>query len=230
MGGGKGAELYTTTRAVQGGTDPFTICILKGPMPAFPEAEFLLSAWQPHQFPPDTGAEVAFVGRSNSGKSSALNAITGRRDLARTSKTPGRTQLINFFGIGVDQKGDGQRLADLPGYGYAKVPAEMQRHWRELMSRYVESRQSLAGLMIVMDARRPLTDFDLQMLDWTRSQSLTTHLLLTKADKLNRSEAMATLKQVQGKTAPLATAQLFSAVTKAGVDEARGWVLAALNR
>lgn len=194
-------------------------------MPAFPEAEFLLSSWQPNQFPPDTGAEVAFVGRSNAGKSSALNAITGRRDLARTSKTPGRTQLINFFGL----KG-GQRLADLPGYGYAKVPAEMQRHWRELMSRYVESRASLAGLMIVMDARRPLTDFDLQMLDWTRSESLTTHLLLTKADKLSRSDAMATLKQVQVKTAGFATAQLFSAVTKAGVDEARGWVLAALNR
>jgi GTP-binding protein len=193
-------------------------------MPSFPEAEFLLSAWQPNQFPPDTGAEVAFVGRSNSGKSSALNAITGRRDLARTSKTPGRTQLINFFALKA-----GQRLADLPGYGYAKVPAEMQRHWRELMSRYVESRESLTGLMIVMDARRPLTDFDLQMLDWTRTQSLTTHLLLTKADKLSRSEAMRTLQQVQARTAGSATAQLFSAVTKTGVDEARGWVLATLH-
>ena len=109
-------------------------------MSQFPEAEFLLSAWQPNQFPPDTGAEVAFVGRSNSGKSSALNAITGRRDLARTSKTPGRTQLINFFALR-----EGQRLADLPGYGYAKVPAEMQRHWRELMNRYVTNRESLAG-------------------------------------------------------------------------------------
>lgn len=195
------------------------------PMPQFPEARFLLSSWQPNQFPPDTGAEVAFVGRSNSGKSSALNAITGRRDLARTSKTPGRTQLINFFALK-----DSQRLADLPGYGYAKVPAEMQRHWRELMNRYVEDRESLVGLMIVMDARRPLTDFDLQMLEWTRSASLNTHLLLTKADKLSRSEAMTTLKQVQAKTQGAATAQLFSAVTKTGVDEARGWVLGALNR
>lgn len=194
-------------------------------MSQFPEAEFLLSAWQPEQFPPDTGTEVAFVGRSNSGKSSALNAITGRRDLARTSKTPGRTQLINFFALR-----QGQRLADLPGYGYAKVPAEMQRHWRELMNRYVASRDSLAGLMIVMDARRPLTDFDLQMLDWTRSEGLATHLLLTKADKLSRSEAMTTLKQVQAKTTGVASAQLFSAVTKSGVDEARGWVLGTLRQ
>lgn len=192
-------------------------------MPQFPEAQFLLSAWQPQQFPPDQGSEVAFVGRSNAGKSSALNAITGRRDLARTSKTPGRTQLINFFALQA-----GQRLADLPGYGYAKVPAEMQRHWRELMSRYVENRASLAGLIIVMDARRPLTDFDWQMLTWTREQSLATHLLLTKADKLNRGEATRTLKDVQTQTAGTATAQLFSAVTKSGVDEARGWVLGAL--
>src|SRR5437868_744606 len=130
-------------------------------MPQFPESQFLLSAWEPRQFPADDGAEVAFVGRSNAGKSSALNAITGRRDLARTSKTPGRTQLINFFALK-----ERQRLADLPGYGYAKVPAEMQRHWRELMGRYVETRASLVGLAIVMDARRPLTDFDWQMLSW----------------------------------------------------------------
>lgn len=194
-------------------------------MPQFPESKFLLSAWEPHQFPADDGAEVAFVGRSNAGKSSALNAITGRRDLARTSKTPGRTQLINFFALKA-----GQRLADLPGYGYAKVPAEMQRHWRELMSRYVETRASLAGLVLVMDARRPLTDFDWQMLTWTRDQSLPTHLLLTKADKLNRGEATLTLKKVRAQTDGTATAQLFSAVTKAGVDEARGWVLGALAR
>jgi len=192
-------------------------------MSQFPEARFLLSSWQPRQFPADDGAEVAFVGRSNAGKSSALNAITGRRDLARTSKTPGRTQLINFFAL----QGS-QRLADLPGYGYAKVPAEMQRHWRELMTRYVENRASLAGLVVVMDARRPLTDFDWQMLSWSGEQSLPTHLLLTKADKLNRGEAQSTLKKVLAETEGAATAQLFSAVTKAGVDEARGWVLAAL--
>src|SRR5262245_26320941 len=124
-------------------------------MPQFPDATFLTSAWQPAHFPPDEGVEVAFAGRSNAGKSSALNAITGRRDLARTSKTPGRTQLINFFGL--DAK---RRLTDLPGYGYAKVPEQMRRHWRELLTRYVEARASLAGLIIVMDIRHPLTDFD----------------------------------------------------------------------
>lgn len=192
-------------------------------MAHFPTAEFILSAWQPAQFPPDAGAEVAFVGRSNSGKSSALNAITGRRDLARTSKTPGRTQLINFFALK-----DGQRLVDLPGYGYAKVPAEMRNHWRELMTRYVERRVSLAGLVVVMDARRPLTEFDWEMLTWTREQELATHLLLTKADKLSRSEAVTTLKGVTVKAAGYATAQLFSSVTKTGVDEARGTVLGML--
>ncbi|HEY4368194.1 MAG TPA: ribosome biogenesis GTP-binding protein YihA/YsxC [Steroidobacteraceae bacterium] len=192
-------------------------------MPHFPEAKFILSAWQPQQFPPDTGAEVAFVGRSNAGKSSALNAITGRRDLARTSKTPGRTQLINFFGL-IEER----RLADLPGYGYAKVPVEMQEHWRVLMGQYVENRVSLKGLILIIDARREVTDFDWQMLEWTRARSLATHLLLTKADKLSRSEATTTLRTVRSKTAGFATAQLFSAVTKSGVDEARGCVLSML--
>ena len=115
-------------------------------MPQFPEARFISSAWQPHQFPADEGAEVAFAGRSNAGKSSALNAIAGRKDLARTSKTPGRTQLINFFGL------DGaQRLVDLPGYGFAKVPERIREHWQELLTRYVEARASLVGLVIVMD-------------------------------------------------------------------------------
>lgn len=192
-------------------------------MAHFPTAEFILSAWRPAQFPPDEGREVAFVGRSNSGKSSALNAITGRRDLARTSKTPGRTQLINFFALK-----EGQRLVDLPGYGYAKVPAEMRNHWRELMTRYVEKRASLAGLVVVMDARRPLTEYDWEMLTWTREQDLATHLLLTKADKLSRSEAVTTFKTVTAKAAGYATAQLFSSVTKTGVDEARGTVLGML--
>ncbi|HEY6641665.1 ribosome biogenesis GTP-binding protein YihA/YsxC [Povalibacter sp.] len=193
-------------------------------MPQFPEAQFLLSAWQPGQFPPDDGREVAFVGRSNAGKSSALNAITGRKDLARTSKTPGRTQLINFFALN-----NGHRLADLPGYGYAKVPAEMQRHWRELLSRYVEKRTSLVGLVVVMDSRRGMTDFDRQMLIWSGERELPTRLLLTKSDKLSRSEAARTLKEVQAEAEGVATAQLFSAVTKIGVDQARGWVLGTLN-
>lgn len=194
-------------------------------MPQFPAAEFIVSAWQPRQFPPDAGTEVAFVGRSNSGKSSALNAITGRRDLARTSKTPGRTQLINFFALR-----DGERLVDLPGYGYAKVPMEMRNHWRELMTRYVEKRTSLAGLIVVMDARHPLTEFDWEMLSWAREQSLRTHVLLTKADKLSRSEATSTLRNVTARVAGYATAQLFSSVAKTGVDEARGVILATLAR
>jgi GTP-binding protein len=192
-------------------------------MPQFPPIEFLTSSWQPHQFPPDEGAEVAFAGRSNAGKSSALNAITARKDLARTSKTPGRTQLINFFSIDT-----GRRLADLPGYGYAKVPEKMRQHWRELMSKYVETRDSLAGLVIVMDARRPLTDFDVQMIEWSQANGLDVHLLITKADKLGRGESMATLRAVRDAVKETATAQLFSAVTKTGVDEARGRVIGML--
>jgi GTP-binding protein len=189
-------------------------------MPQFPSVEFLTSSWQPHQFPADQGAEVAFAGRSNAGKSSALNAITGRKDLARTSKTPGRTQLINFFALNGQQ-----RLADLPGYGYAKVPEKMRDHWRELLSRYVETRESLTGVVIVMDSRHPLTDFDWQMLEWTGAQNLPVHLLLTKADKLGRGESMATLKKVRAELGESVTAQLFSAVKKTGVDEARKEVL-----
>jgi GTP-binding protein len=192
-------------------------------MPHFPEAQFLTSSWQPHQFPPDEGREVAFVGRSNAGKSSALNAISGRRDLARTSKTPGRTQLINFF----DLK-SGQRLVDLPGYGYAKVPAEMQRHWQHLMTSYMEKRSALVALVIVMDARRGLTEFDEQMLTWVGGRSLKTRVLLTKSDKLNRSESTRVLRDVQAVAGESASVQLFSAVKKTGVEEARGWILAAL--
>ena len=194
-------------------------------MPQFPESRFSPAPGSRTSFPPDEGAEVAFAGRSNSGKSSALNAIAGRKDLARTSKTPGRTQLINFFGL------DGeQRLADLPGYGYAKVPERMRDHWRELLSRYIEARASLAGLVIVMDARRPLTDFDVQMLDWSRANGLATHVLLTKADKLSRSESGTVLKQVRARVEGVATVQLFSAVAKTGVDDARREVLRMLTR
>ncbi|HEY7639412.1 MAG TPA: ribosome biogenesis GTP-binding protein YihA/YsxC [Steroidobacteraceae bacterium] len=193
-------------------------------MPQFPEARFISSAWQPRQFPADEGAEVAFAGRSNAGKSSALNAIAGRKDLARTSKTPGRTQLINFFGL------DGaQRLVDLPGYGFAKVPERIRAHWQELLTRYVEARASLAGLVIVMDSRHPLTDFDVQMLDWSRANGLAAHVLLTKADKLSRSEAGNVLKQVRAAVEGVATVQLFSAVAKTGVDDARREVLRMLS-
>jgi GTP-binding protein len=194
-------------------------------MPQFPAAHFIGSAWQPRQFPPDEGAEVAFAGRSNAGKSSALNAIAGRKDLARTSKTPGRTQLINFFGLA-----GAQRLVDLPGYGFAKVPERIKDHWQDLLEQYVAGRASLAGLVIVMDARRPLTDFDVQMLDWSRAHALAAHVLLTKADKLSRGESTTVLKQVRARVEGAATAQLFSAVTKAGVDDARREVLAMLQK
>ncbi|MGH8175027.1 MAG: ribosome biogenesis GTP-binding protein YihA/YsxC [Steroidobacter sp.] len=186
----------------------------------FPEASFMTSAWRTDQCPPDLGAEVAFAGRSNAGKSSALNSITGRKSLARISKTPGRTQLINFF-----QLPDGNRLADLPGYGYAKVPEDMRRHWRELLTSYVESRGSLRGIVIVMDARRPLTDFDWQMLEWVQAQDLAAHLLITKADKLSRGAGLSTLNQVRVQVEGRASAQLFSAVAKTGIEEARREVL-----
>jgi GTP-binding protein len=189
-------------------------------MPQFPSVQFLTSSWQTHQFPPDQGVEVAFAGRSNAGKSSALNAITGRKDLARTSKTPGRTQLINFFALN-----ERQRLADLPGYGFAKVPEKMRLHWRQLMERYVETRASLGGIVLVMDSRHPLTEFDCQMLEWTGAQKLRTHLLLTKADKLSRGESLSTLKKVQTAIGDAVTAQLFSAVAKTGVDDARKEIL-----
>jgi GTP-binding protein len=189
-------------------------------MPQFPQVAFLKSAWQAQQFPADAGAEVAFAGRSNAGKSSALNAITGRKDLARTSKTPGRTQLINFFAL--DEK---RRLADLPGYGYAKVPEHMKRHWQELLSRYVQTRASLKGIVIVMDARHPLTAFDVQMLEWTQAQGHAVHVLLTKADKLSRGQGAATLQRVRRELGERGTVQLFSAVSKLGVDEARKRVL-----
>jgi GTP-binding protein len=190
----------------------------------FPETRFLTSAWQPGQFPPDQGAEVAFAGRSNAGKSSALNAITGRKDLARISKTPGRTQLINFFEL--DER---RRLTDLPGYGYAKVPEHMKQHWQELLSRYVERRACLKGLVIVMDARRPLTDFDWQMLEWTRAQVLGVHLLLTKADKIGRGEGATVLRKVRAEVGDGASVQLFSSVAKTGVEEARREVLKMLS-
>jgi GTP-binding protein len=193
-------------------------------MPQFPTIQFLTSSWQSHQFPPDEGVEVAFAGRSNAGKSSALNAITGRKDLARTSKTPGRTQLINFFALN-----ERQRLADLPGYGYAKVPEKMRAHWRQLMERYVETRASLGGIVLVMDSRHPLTEFDRQMLEWTSAQNLRTHLLLTKADKLSRGESASTLKKVRAAVGDGATSQLFSAVAKTGVDEARKEILQMLS-
>lgn len=193
-------------------------------MASFSNAKFVTSAHQPNQFMPDTGIEVAFAGRSNAGKSSAINCITNRKNLARTSKTPGRTQLINFFDVEY-----GKRLVDLPGYGYAKVSDRMRRHWRDLMATYFGERQALGGLILVMDVRHPLTDFDRQMLDWAEAAERPVHVLLTKADKLKRGPAQSTLLSVKRELGKGASAQLFSATKKTGVDEARAVLADFLN-
>jgi len=185
-------------------------------MSLFPHIKFLLGAAQPKQFPEDTGAEVAIAGRSNAGKSSAINAIVARQSLARSSKTPGRTQQINFFELV-----PGQRLVDLPGYGFAKVPVNMRQHWGALLTSYFNQRACLGGAIVVMDARHPLTDIDAQMLDLAASRVLPIHILLTKSDKLSRSVAMKTLAEVRKSLDGRATVQLFSATAKTGVDEAR---------
>ena len=194
-------------------------------MSSFNQAEFVISANRPAQFPPDKGSEVAFAGRSNVGKSSALNAIAGRKNLARTSKTPGRTQLVNFFVLP-----DGDRLVDLPGYGYARVPEAVRRHWRHLMEAYFNQRRSLAGLILVMDARRPLTEFDRQMLAWSEGVGCLTHILLTKADKLSRGKASAMLQEVRAAVDTETSVQLFSATRKSGVEQPREALTALLNR
>ena len=186
-------------------------------MSLYPEARFVTSAARAAQFMPDEGAEVAFAGRSNAGKSSAINTILNRRDFARTSKTPGRTQLINFFALA-----EGQRLVDLPGYGYARVSREMREGWRELLGDYFDGRESLAGLMVVVDSRRGVLEFDLQMLDWGRALDCQLHVLLTKADKLSRQEAAAALAAAQRELEDLrVTVQLFSATSKVGLEPAR---------
>lgn len=180
---------------------------------------FFTSAHELRQLPPDNGREVAFAGRSNAGKSSALNAIAEQRTLARTSKTPGRTQLINYFEVTPERY-----LVDLPGYGYAKVPEALRQHWRTTLSRYFVERQALCGLVMLMDIRHPLTDLDRQMLDWCSHRQLPAHVLLTKADKLKRGPALAVLQQVQRtlrSAYPLASAQLFSVPAHIGIDEAR---------
>lgn len=185
----------------------------------FRQAQFHTSANKISQLPPDEGAEVAFAGRSNAGKSTALNAITDNKGLAKTSKTPGRTQLINFFELDADH-----HLVDLPGYGYAKVPKAVKQHWQQVLSTYLQQRQSLRGLVLLMDVRHPLKEFDLQMLEWCRHQQMPVHILLTKADKLKRGVAGSALLKVKKELKaehPQATVQLFSSPAKQGVEEAR---------
>jgi GTP-binding protein len=185
-------------------------------MSHYPEAHFIKSANAPGQFVPDTGTEVAFAGRSNAGKSSAINIIVNRRQFARTSKTPGRTRLVNFFSLG-----DERRLVDLPGYGFAKVADEMRRHWADLMADYFETRKSLRAMFLVVDIRRRLTEYDRQMLSFADSVGLPTHILLTKTDKLKRGQAAKALLEVRRDLNDAATVQHFSALTRLGEEEAR---------
>ena len=180
------------------------------------QAQFLISAGKAKQFP-QGGSEVAFSGRSNAGKSSAINTLCDNKGLARTSKTPGRTRLVNFFEL--DEQ---RRLVDLPGYGFAKVPIAMKNEWEKLMTQYLSEQQALKGLVVIMDIRHPLNDYDWQMLEWCDHYQLPAHILLTKADKIKRgAQQNSKLKtQKQLKDAGInASVQIFSALKKTGLDE-----------
>lgn len=181
-------------------------------------ATFLTSAPKLALCPPEEGFEVAFAGRSNAGKSSAINALTRQRQLARASKTPGRTQLINYFSLD-----ESRRLVDLPGYGYAKVPEAMKLAWQKHLAQYLAERRTLMGLILLMDIRHPLSSFDRNMLVWAAQRNLPTHILLTKADKLNRGPAMTALQAVKRELKAQdyhCTIQLFSATAKLGLEDA----------
>jgi GTP-binding protein len=181
----------------------------------FPTVSFLLSVAAPAQFPADEGAEVAFAGRSNAGKSSAINAISGRKALARTSKTPGQTRLLNYFELQ-----PGCRIVDLPGYGYAAVRPEERRKWVPLLDA-LRARTSLAGLMLVVDSRRGVRSEDLGLIEWAQPEQRRVHVLLAKADKLNQAERGAALREARAQLADIASVQLFSAHSGLGVEEAR---------
>jgi len=195
------------------------------------QAHYTISATQLSELPSDAGIEVAFAGRSNAGKSSAINTITDQKSLARISKTPGRTQMINFFALD-----DERALVDLPGYGYAKVPEQMKIRWQQTLGKYLETRKSLRGLMLMMDIRHPLKEFDLQMVSWANNAKLDVHILLTKSDKLKNGAAMATLHKVNSeleKRELTATVQLFSSLKRTGKETAIAkldeWFLADLE-
>ena len=183
----------------------------------FKVTEFLQSASALSNAPADFGCEVAFAGRSNAGKSSAINALTGNTKLARTSRTPGRTQLINFFTVA-----DQIRLVDLPGYGFAKVPLKVKQEWNKQLERYLQLRQSLKGLILLMDIRHPLKDYDRQMIEWAVKSEMPVHILLTKSDKLKRGPAKSALFAVQKelqKHERWISIQLFSSLSHDGMDE-----------
>ncbi len=183
----------------------------------YQRATFIKSAPEISQAPKDKGIEVAFAGRSNAGKSSAINALTRQKSLARTSKTPGRTQLLNFFALS-----EQQRFVDLPGYGYAKVPPALKKKWHAMMENYLQNRKSLQGIVLVMDIRHPLSEFDIQMIEWCSYTEKPLHILLTKADKLKYGAAKNTLLAVERElsSCPMPiTLQLFSATKKTGVQD-----------
>jgi GTP-binding protein len=197
-----------------------------GSMSVFRQASFEISIAKPTGLPPPDGAEIAFAGRSNAGKSSAINTLVDHVRLAYVSKTPGRTQLLNFFRLP-----NGARLVDLPGYGYAAVPEKVRRQWGGLIESYLKHRESLVGLVLMMDVRHPLTTLDLQMIGWFAPSGRPIHVLLTKCDKLSRGQGAASLSKVRSALAtfgPQVTVQLFSSLKKTGVDECEqvvgGWL------
>ena len=195
----------------------------------FARASYLLAAHTPRQLPPDGGAEVAFAGRSNAGKSSALNALCQQNALARVSKTPGRTQQLVYFGL---PPHEGKYLVDLPGYGYAKVPLALREHWQAFIDQWFQDRFALRGLVVVMDIRHPLKEYDLQMLGYAMRRGLPAHALLTKADKLSRGAAGNVVQTVRRQLAASwgdsVGVQAFSAEARTGVEELRrvvgGWL------
>ncbi len=185
--------------------------------PAYFNAKFINSSPDLKDTPEDQGLEVAFAGRSNAGKSSAINTLTRQNGLARISKTPGRTQMLNFFEIDAQK-----RFVDLPGYGYAKVPLAVKKQWHKLMENFLTNRQSLCGIVLVMDVRHPLTEFDWQMVEWCDYRNLPLHILLTKADKLNYGAAKNILLKVQRELQQSnisVSLQLFSSLKKTGVED-----------
>ncbi|MDD2686023.1 MAG: ribosome biogenesis GTP-binding protein YihA/YsxC [Gallionella sp.] len=195
-------------------------------MGLFSKATFYTTVNHIKDLPFHGGKEVAFVGRSNAGKSSAINTLANHVRLAYTSKTPGRTQHLNYFDLG-----DQRFIVDLPGYGYAKVPPDVQKHWEALLGQYLQTREELAGLVVIMDARHPLTERDVGMLDWFSPTGKPIHVLLTKSDKLSRQQATQTLRSVKEYLTehfPQCSAQLFSSLKKLGTDEAEtvigGWL------
>ncbi len=188
-------------------------------LPLYHEAKYLTSAAELDQLPPDEGAELAFIGRSNAGKSSALNLITGIKGLARISKTPGRTQMINFFALN-----EKFRLVDLPGYGYAKVPRTIRERWEQMVEGYLRKRHCLKGLIVIMDVRHPLKEMDQAVVRWAVKCKLPVHILLTKVDKISAAAARKSLKDVQAaleKYNEKVSVELFSSLNRIGLDEAK---------